>query len=118
VCVVTRIEFRSPWLALWALVRFRKLERLARDVDGFVFAHRWLEHWKDLTIISVWRDDESVFRFTGLEEHVNAIRRTIAARASVWSVLFEPRGASSLSNHWLGELEPWIHRERREQQRT
>lgn len=90
---------------------FRHLIALAGGVDGFVLARRVLPQPKVLVIISLWRSEQAMIRFTGLEEHVNASRWTLKVGARIWSAVFDARGGSSMSQGWIGELEPWITRE-------
>lgn len=112
VCVITRLEFRTMGQWVRAMLIFRHLLRLAESkVDGFVLAKKIVPARGVLIITSLWRDDESMFRFTGLESHVNAARWTLGVGAKVWSAVFDARGASSMSAGWIGDLEPWIKAE-------
>ena len=111
ISVTTRLEF--PRLRHWlrAVLMFRHLLRLAHNVEGFVLARRVLPQRNLLVIISPWRSDQAMIRFTGLEEHVNASRWTLKVGGCIWSAVFDARGGSSMSQGWIAELDPWITRE-------
>lgn len=111
ICVVTRLEFNRLQHWLRAVVMFRHLLRLAHNVDGFVLARRVLPQRNVLVIISLWKGEQAMIHFTGLEEHVNASRWTLKVGARIWSAVFDARGGSSMSQGWIAELDPWITRE-------
>ena len=111
VCVLTRLEFHSLRHWFRAVLMFRHLVALAGGVDGSVLARRALPEWNVLVIISLWKSEQAMIRFTGLEEHVNASRWTLKVGARVWSAVFDARGASSMSQGWIADLDPWITRE-------
>jgi len=107
VCVVTRITFAS-WRSIpGAVLRFRRLRRIAREIPGFVDAHLRLRGDATLLFVSLWRDELSVLQFTTLEGHVDAVRWTIGKHGQVWSGVFRLAGTSSMSAPWLGTIRHW-----------
>jgi heme-degrading monooxygenase HmoA len=93
------------------MVMFRHLVRVATRIDGFVLARRVVPESRSLVLISLWRSDEDMIRYTGLDEHVNASRWSLKVGAEVWSAVFDVRGGSSMSRGWIGDLQPWISEE-------
>jgi hypothetical protein len=107
ICVVTRLEFRTP-LALWrARLMFGRLRHLATRIDGFLYARCSIENPRVLTLVSIWASEFSMINFTTLEEHVAAARWTAFAKAQVWSAVFEHRGVSSMTQGWIGRTDQW-----------
>lgn len=119
ICVVTRLEFPTALSLVRARWMFGRLRRLARKIDGFLYARCSIENPRVLVLLSIWDSEFSMINFTTLEEHVQASRWTIFAGGKVWSAVFEHRGVSSRTRGWLGRTHQWrptVGREQRPSQ--
>lgn len=92
---MTRLTFNGPYALLCARRKFVQLHRLAKQIDGFLYARSSTEGLRTLMTMSMWDSEFSVINFTTLNEHVEAVRWTIRAKADVWSGMFEHRTAGS-----------------------
>jgi len=109
VCVLTRIEFPNRLMMFPALRLFRRIHHNARTrEEGLVLAHCWRTNSHTLTLVSLWTDLASMAQFAGLEEHVNAVRWTIRAKARAWSGVFDLRGTSYRTEDWITTRKPWM----------
>ena len=108
VCVVTKITFARWWWVPGAVLRFRRLRRVARrTVPGMVDVQLRLHRRATVTIISLWQDELALLQFTTLDAHSNAIRWTIRKKGQVWSGVFRLTGTSSMSKPWIGTIRHW-----------
>jgi heme-degrading monooxygenase HmoA len=108
-CIVTRLSFPRQRDARRAKRKFDKLRKLAiRRVPGFVDAVAHLTRTGEVLFLSVWKTERSVFEFTSLDQHVEAVRWAISAHAVVWSGAFDLRGTSSMSTEWISSPAKWF----------
>jgi hypothetical protein len=108
-CIITRLSFSKRRHALLAHWKFRRLRKVATErVPGFVDATIRGGGTGHVFFISIWRTERSVFEFTTLSQHVDAVRWAIRARAVVWSGAFDLRGTSSMSTEWISTPSRWF----------
>lgn len=95
---VTSIVFRHPWHVGQARRRWR---RLARQLTAAGFDLRsecaTNRRQREVTFLSVARDEDVLRRAAGMPQHVSVVRWAISRRASLWSGVFILAGWSSMS---------------------
>lgn len=105
--VVTHLQYRRFRHALASRRWFRRLERKAHAIQGFVSAKARFEDIRTITFVSLWESEDALIAFTTLEQHVKAVRFAIEHEARVWSGVFEMQGPGSLPSGAAREATAW-----------
>jgi hypothetical protein len=107
-CVLTRFRVKSVWSMLHFYRNFRRIQRRAAEVDGFLKAVFLVEGFWTCYTLSFWARDSAIGTFnTQILEHVAAANSAFPRtwdprrkRAEIWSAQFQLVGVSGSNLAW------------------
>src|SRR5262245_61366460 len=79
-CVLTRFRLRSIWAMAPFYLRFRSVQREARQVSGLIKALFLIEDLRTCYTLSLWRDDAAILSFNScVPSHIHAANFALGA---------------------------------------
>jgi hypothetical protein len=113
-CVLTRFHLRSPLLLVPFYIRYRRIKKEARGLDGLILASFFVQDAHTCYTLSLWRDEGSLIEFGRIQSHIRAANLAFRAtydearsRSEIWSGQFR-LAATGRGNMAWDTLKPLI----------
>lgn len=104
VLAITRIRFKHAWMMFIAVRKFRRLYSRSSLYPGFIRGEVGIADPWTLVNVSLWRNQSTMFQWTGNIEHVHGIRWTYQRATEVWSSYAVLQKVSRSAHRWSGKV--------------